>query len=374
MSDPIIDWSVPVVEQWADDLAAVVAVAELDRPVVVSLGDYWGPARLVAAAHPEALCALVLYEPHGPVEAVDLRGGLQDGILDDRVETDWIGHIAPSRADDEAFRQWFDSAGRSGASPAVAARLYDRPDDACVARLVDAQGRITVPTLVVRRPGNLVGSPPSPDPVVVAIPQAQAAELPGTDFHWLGEDVDSLLAAISRFVTGETRVPAPERALCAVLFTDIVGSTERARELGDARWKVLLDRHDDSVREEVERCGGVVVKTTGDGVLATFASAGRAVDAAVAMRRRVREIGLGVRIGIHVGDVERRGDDVSGIAVHVAARVMSRAGDGEICATAPVPLAVMGTRHRFTSCGTHALKGVPGELELMTYSSDGTDA
>ena len=221
-----------------------------DAPVVVSLGDYWGPARLFAVRHPAALSALVLYEPTGPAQPIELTPSVH------AAAEDWIARVCPSRADDTEFREWFDAAGRTGASPSVAARLYHRPPDAVVRLLETAQTEITVPTLVLRRPANLLGSPTEPDPVCATIPGGVRAALPGLDYHWLGEDVDSLLAAITQFATGESRLPAPERALCAVLFTDIVGSTEHATSLGDARWKGLLDRHDRTIAEEVARNGG----------------------------------------------------------------------------------------------------------------------
>ena len=360
LSDPITDWERPLVEQWADDLATVIDSADLDRPVVVALGDYWGPARLFAGRHPDALSGLVLYEPNGPTDAVDVRRAAIG-------EIDWIGRVCPSRVNDTVFRQWFDMAGRTGASPAVAARLYDPPGNAGVQALVQAQGHIAVPTLVLRKPGNLVGSPAPPDPVAGAVPGAHRMDLPGRDYHWLGEDVDALLAEISRFVTGEVRVPAPERVLCAVVFTDLVGSTDHAAAVGDLRWKDVLDRHDAAIRESVERLGGAVVKTTGDGVLATLPSGDSALRAAAAIRSRLAEQELIVRIGVHVGDLERRGDDVSGIGVHVAARVLSLAGPSEILVTASVPIAALGAEHGFVPRGRHALKGTPGEWDLFAY-------
>jgi class 3 adenylate cyclase len=372
LSDPISDWDRPLVEQWADDLATVVDAADLDHPVVVSLGDYWGPARLFAGRDSAPLGALVLYEPQGPSEAVDLRGGVHlSGQLrpPDVGETadDWLALVCPSRAHDAGFRQWFDMSGRTGASPAVAARLYDRPADPCVRGLVEAQRRIAAPTLVLRRPGNLLGSPPLPDPVVSAIPGSRRVDLPGRDYHWLGEDVDALLAEVSRFLTGEARLPAPERELCAILFTDLVGSTQLAVAVGDRRWAAVLARHDAVIREEVDRSGGAVVKTTGDGVLATLPSGDRALRAAAAIRSRLHNENLEVRIGIHVGDVERRGDDLTGVGVHVAARVMALAGSGEILVSSTVPGAVMGTADRFEPKGRQVLRGVPGEWDLHSY-------
>jgi class 3 adenylate cyclase len=355
LSDPILDWSVALVEQWADDLATIVATACRSAPVIVSLGDYWGPARLFAARHPAALSALVMYEPTGPAQPIELSPSIGEAAAGG-----WIARVCPSRADDDEFREWFDIAGRTGASPSVAARLYERPPDAVVRRLEAAQAEITVPTLVLRRPANLLGSPSEPDPVAAMIPGGVRAELPGSDYHWLGEDVDSLLAAITQFATGERRLPAPERALCAVLFTDIVGSTEHATALGDARWKKVLDRHDHVIAEEVGRNGGTVIKSTGDGVLATLPSADRALRAATAIHARLSASEVRVRMGIHVGDVEQRGADVAGVAVHVAARVMALAGPGEVFVTASVPIAVTGTDHSFEVVGDQVLRGVPG--------------
>jgi class 3 adenylate cyclase len=302
-----------------------------------------------------------LYEPTGPASPIAFSPSLLSGA------EDWIARICPSRADDQAFREWFDLAGRSGASPAIAARLYERPPDECVARLVDAHARITAPVLVLRRPENLLGSAPRPDPVADAVPDGRRVDLSGSDFHWLGEDVDEILAAVSRFVTGEHRLPEPERVLCAVLFTDLVGSTERAADLGDARWRTLLDRHDGAIADEVGARGGVVVKTTGDGVLATFPSVHQSLRAAAAIHDRLRADGLRVRVGIHVGDIERRGDDVAGIAVHVAARVMSHADAGETLVTEPVAIAVRGAGHEFEPAGDHELKGVSGSWSLARW-------
>jgi class 3 adenylate cyclase/pimeloyl-ACP methyl ester carboxylesterase len=363
LSDPITDWSIPLVEQWAEDLLSVVDAACRCAPVVVCLGDYWGPARLFAGNHPQSLAALVLYEPTGPVAAVDLAGAARD--LRERgheasPETDWIARVCASRADDRAFRDWFDAAGRTGASPAVAARIYGRPPEQTVQLLAGSHSTIEVPTLVLRRPQNLMGSPSPPDPVSTEIRLGQRVDLPGTDYHWLGEDIDSLLAEISRFVLGEARLPRPERELCAVVFTDLVGSTQHAAAAGDERWKTILDRHDEVIHQEISRNGGVVVKSTGDGVLATLPSADRALRAAENIRARLAGDALSTRIGIHVGDVERRGTDLAGVGVHIASRVMALAGSGEILVTESVPIAATGSAHEFEIVGERELKGVSG--------------
>jgi class 3 adenylate cyclase/pimeloyl-ACP methyl ester carboxylesterase len=358
LSDPITEWSRPLVEQWADDLWTIATNVCATAPVVVSLGDYWGPARLFAAHHPDALSSLVLYEPTGPVVSVDLAGSA-------RATEDWLARVCPSRAEDHAFREWFDAAGRTGASPGTALRIYDRPADDEVQKLVDGQRRITVPVLVLRRPGNLLGSAATPDPVAIEIPRAERVDLPGIDYHWLGDELDAMLAEISRFVTGESVLPAPVRELCAVLFTDLVSSTEQAAAVGDKRWKTMLDRHDEAIRREVAGHGGVVVKTTGDGALATFPSADAALVTAHAIRERLAGDDLSVRIGVHVGDVERRGTDVAGIGVHIAARVMASAEPDEVLVTVSVPVAASGTSHQFEPAGERSLKGLAGTWALF---------
>jgi class 3 adenylate cyclase len=210
-----------------------------------------------------------------------------------------------------------------------------------------------------------VGSAPRPDPVAAQIRGAERVDLAGSDYHWLGSDIDALLAEVSRFVTGESQLPSPERELCAVVFTDLVGSTERVTALGDALWKATIERHDAEIARIVAHNGGRVVKTTGDGVLATFPSTGRALRAIDRIRSQLRRDELDVRVGVHVGDIERRAGDVAGIGVHIAARVMALAAAGEVLATASVPIAAAGTSHEFEAAGEHALKGIPGTWDLF---------
>lgn len=365
MSDPITDWSRPLVEQWADDLAVIAGEVCETPPVVVSLSDYWGPARLFAADHPASLTMLVLYEPTGPLWAVDLRSSVRTiAPVPELDSEDLIARVCPSRAEDRSFREWFDLAGQTGASPGVAARLYDQPDETCIRRLAEAQAHIRATTLVLRRPGNLVGSPAAPDPVATAIPLGERVDLPGRDYHWLGDEIDPLIAEISRFVTGERLSPSPVRELRVVMFTDLVGSTDRLSSVGDARWRTTLDRHDEQVAAEVARQGGVVVKTTGDGILATFSSIDHALRAAEAVCARLDSEELAVRIGVHVGDVEWRGSDLAGVAVHIAARVMALAGPNEILTTASAQLAAAGSNHVFEPRGEQTLKGLAGTWML----------
>lgn len=365
-SDPVIDWERPVLEQWADDLRAVVDASTRDEVIVYAWDTFGVATRFATRGHPK-LKQLVLFQPRGGSDEVwrkwteqriaRLRSSI--GSNDD----DLFAELAPSRANDPTFREWYERAGRVGASPTTADRIWQ----SVFGSLGDDQNfeDITVPTLVLNRPDNLLLPPGVVDLVAKAIPNAKWVELEGQDSWPFVGDVDAVVAEISEFVTGERRVPAPDRMLAAVLFTDLVDSTKRAASLGDATWKRLLDRHDRAIRDVVSRCGGTVVKTTGDGVLALFPAAGVAVRAAARLREELARDDLQIRVGIHVGDVDRRGEDVSGLAVNIAARVMSKAGDGEIALTAAATGAMAGEAVKFESLGAHDLKGVPGPWELF---------
>lgn len=366
LSDPIVDWERPILDQWADDLAAVVEASGARDPVVFAWDGY-GVATRFAAEHRDRLRLLVLHQPlmvpdDGWDDWVARRaalvrenlGGGRDALLE---------QIAPTRVSDASFREWYARAGRAGASPATAARIWDsvfrsRPDD-------QRGEQVDTPTLVLSRRDSPYVSAEAVRLAAAQIRGATLVELDGADhFPFLG-DVDAVVAEVGDFVVGERRLPPPRRLLAALMFTDLVGSTERAATLGDEHWRAVLDRHDRTVRAAVGGCGGNVVKTTGDGVLALLPSGGAAVRAAERVRDELAADGLEVRIGIHIGDVDRRGEDVSGLGVHIAARVMGVAGRGQVVVTASVPSAVAGQAGRFEALGAHDLKGVPGEWELF---------
>lgn len=364
-SDHITDWDRPVVEQWTDDVRAVLTSVASDECVLFAWDGFGVGTRFAAQGH-EKLGQLVLFQPRGGNEEqerewADARVKQLEATLGKNDE-DILMQVAPSRAGDPAFRDWYERAGRVGASPATAGRVWTSVFGSVGG---DQQLKeIRVPTLVLKRPGNTLLPPGVVDWVASQIPDAKLVELEGADLWPFVGDVDGVIAEIAEFMIGERRVPAPDRTLAAVLFTDLVDSTQRAATLGDATWKRLLDRHDSAIRDAVARCGGTVVKTTGDGVLATFPAAGVAVRAATRLRDELARDELQVRVGIHVGDVDRRGDDVSGLAVNIAARVMAKAPNGEIAMTASVTGAMAGESMRFESIGEHDLKGVPGPWEL----------
>jgi class 3 adenylate cyclase len=232
----------------------------------------------------------------------------------------------------------------------------------------DVLPSIHVPTLVITRTGHPYVPTSLGHHLADTIEGAKYVEFPGNDFWCCSQTADEILAAIQEFVTGAPPSIEVDRVLATVLFTDIVDSTTRAADLGDRRWRHLLDRHDEITRTYVERYGGRVVKTTGDGALATFDSPGRALRAASELGMLLRGEGINIRAGLHTGEVERRGDDLGGIAVHIGARVMGEAGSGEVLCSSTVRDLVVGSGIHFTERGAHELKGIPGEWRLFALS------
>jgi class 3 adenylate cyclase len=360
LSDPMTDWTRSAQEQWAEDLVAVVEAAALNLPVLVSW-EANGVARLAASARPDLFASMVLVNPSQTTRAFsELLNSTAGQSLPNRT----VEEIAfPSRIKDEEFVTWLMRSGRAGASPTSAARLW--------AHQLDYQGSltpsgITTPTLVLhnrdaRQDEAEVRS------VAEAIPGATFVQVAGADVYPIAGDVDLLITEIAEFVTGGPSGLAPLRHVAAVLFTDLVDSTQRAVDEGDAHWRALLDIHDRTVRQCVRHYGGRLVKYTGDGVLALMPSATSALEAGESIRGHLAEQGLRIRVGIHVGDVDMRGDDVSGLAVNVAARIMAHAGADETLVSEAARQSALGSRHRFETIGTTQLKGIPEEWTLHRW-------
>jgi class 3 adenylate cyclase len=224
---------------------------------------------------------------------------------------------------------------------------------------------IGVPTLVLHAAGNTFFPATHGRYLAEQIPGARFVEIAASDHLWWSENPDAFLDEIEHFVTGVRRGADPDRVLATVLFTDIVGSTERAAELGDRSWRDLLAAHHRTVRRELDRHRGREVKTTGDGFLATFDGPARAVRCASAVRDSVRDLGLDVRAGVHTGEIEVACDDIAGLAVHVAARVCSFAQSGQVLVSRTVTDLVAGSGLRFEDCGEHELKGLAGTWKLF---------
>jgi class 3 adenylate cyclase len=362
LSDPITDWTRSVQEQWAEDLLSVIDASGLVDPVVVSWDSY-GVARSAAASRPSAFSSMVLINPAETtddyVQELRQRAG---GLLPNRS----IEELAfPSRIGDDGFTSWLSQSGRSGASPTAAARIWEHLLSVTTSLTPDG---IATPTLVLHN-RDCWQSEAQVRAVSDHLPNATMVQVAGRDIYPIAGDVDLLTVEIAEFITGASIELAPQRSLAAVLFTDLVDSTERAADAGDAHWRDLLDAHDRAVQRRVRHHGGRVVKYTGDGVLALFPSASGALDAARSIINDLLEEGLPVRVGVHVGDVEVRGDDVSGLAVNVAARVMGRAGAGEVLVSDAVCQATLGTEQRFEDAGTTELKGLRGEWRLFRWAN-----
>lgn len=330
LSDPMVDWDTPIREQWADDLAAVIAASGCDRPTVFSW-ESSAVARDCSVRYPELIGRLVLCNarPSYTEDDAELRDTLVQRLAElrsGRSTTD-PDLANPGRGDDPAYIAWNNAAGRAGASPRLAEQMFNK-------RMSDPpfdHSKMRVPTLVITRtPGYSVEADQFIRRTAHEIPNAEHAELGRGDFFPVGSDVDGILAVVSRYLTGEARVPAPERQLAVIMFTDLVGSTRRAISSGDNAWKHLLDDHDAASRFEITRRGGEVIKTTGDGILALLPSVSGAIAAAKSLRTKLAAHDLQVRTGIHIGEVDRRSDDVSGVAVNLTARIMSTAAADQI--------------------------------------------
>jgi class 3 adenylate cyclase len=285
----------------------------------------------------------------------------------DAIEKGWGGPVgldvrAPSVAGDGRVRQWWARFLRMSASPAAVLALTRMNRDIDVRHILPS---IHVPTLVLHAVGDVVVDVHAGRYVAERIPHAKFVELPSDDHLPWAADADAILDEIEEFLTGSRHGPELDRILATILFTDIVGSTDRAADLGDKRWRDLLESFYGVVRRELTRFRGVEVGTAGDGVLATFDGPARGVRCARSITNAVLALGLNVRTGLHTGECEVIENNVGGIAVHTAARVATLAGPGEVLVSHTVKDLVAGSGIRFEPRGTHALRGVPGEWPLF---------
>jgi class 3 adenylate cyclase len=291
----------------------------------------------------------------------------------DRLVEHWgmgvgLGAWAPSRAKDEAMRAWWAEYQRLGASPGMARKLFDMYLEFDVR---DILGAIHVPTLVLHRRGDRLIPVGVGRYVADHIPGARFVELDGEDHLLFTGDIDAPLAEIEEFLTGARPVPGmTDRVLATVLFVDVVGSTALAARVGDATWASMRAGFLAAARQELARHGGTEVDVAGDGLFATFTGPARAIRAAVAIREATGSVGLSVRAGVHVGEVQRDdGGGVSGLALHIGARVMAEAGPGEVLVSGTVKDLVVGSGLRFTAKGARTLRGVPGTWPLFAVAS-----
>jgi class 3 adenylate cyclase len=361
----------PTLEERMDDVRAVMDAAGSEHAVLMGVSEGAPMCILFAATYPERTDALVLYGgmarsteapdyPWAP-PADGLVEAAQELVMPLVYDGGDIDIWMPSLADDRAVQDWLARYRRAGVSPDGIRSIYETFLEIDVR---DVLPTLRVPTLVLHRRGDRVVNRRAGKWMADQIPGARYVELPGQDhMPWAG-DLDGVIEEIREFLTGVRYVPEPDRVLATVMFTDVVGSTERAVALGDQRWREVLDAHDEAVRQQLAAFRGSEVKTTGDGFLATFDGPARAIRCGHAIAVAARGLGIDVRVGLHTGEIELRGDDIGGVAVHIGQRVTALAEPGEILVSSTVKDLVAGSGLEFDDRGEHELRGVPGTWHL----------
>ena len=354
-------------EEQIDDVLAVLGAAGSEQPALVSIAEGCALAGLFAASHPDLVRALILITPTPRV----VRGPGYEWAQSVEERAAWVGAVVEHWGESSLAQPWSRFAGDDEQRRRLLARnrrLSMTPDAAAASLAMvgeldarDALSSVQCPTLVLHR---------SNDPFIdERHSRYAAAHIPGARFVEVaarGQVADE----IEQFLTGIRRPVASDRVLATVLFTDIVGSTDRAAELGDGAWRALLERHDALVREQVERYRGRFVKSLGDGMLATFDGPSRAISSAIAIRDGVRELGLDVRAGLHTGECELLADDdIGGLAVHIGARLSSLAAPGEVLVSSTVRDLIVGSDQVLADRGEHELKGIPGSWRVFAVET-----
>jgi class 3 adenylate cyclase len=373
LSDPVPTTALPPIEEWMDDLRAVMDAVGSDRAAVIAGMAGGFMASVFAATHPDRTTSLVLVDafprftrsegyPWG--SSPDETAGRLDAIESGWGQGTMLPLFAPDLADDPVLRESWGRFERNSVSPGTALAMVQMIDATDVRPVLPA---IRVPTLVIARADGPV--PPEHGRYLADhIPGATYVELPGRNsLIWSG-DQDATVGEIQHFITGVRSAPEPNRVLATVMFTDIVGSTDLAAGVGDARWRDILAEHNRIVRQQLDRFRGREVKTTGDGFLVTFDGPARAIRCAEAIGAALRSIDVAVRAGLHTGEVDLMDVDLGGIAVHIGARISAEAGPGEILVSSTVKDLVVGSGIAFEDRGEHPLKGVPGQWHLFAVA------
>jgi pimeloyl-ACP methyl ester carboxylesterase len=371
ISDPVPLGAIPTIERWMDDITTVIDAVGCKRVVVFGHGDGGPIAMLFAATYPERTDGVVLGDTFARIRhAPDYPDGLSETAADRKAAQlyEFWGQDRPRPRRNEAFNDpsfvfWRARFERLSLSPGALETMYPVCDLDVDVRSV--LGSIHAPTLVFHRRDNEWLPFAFGRYLADHIAGASFVEIDGVEHFYYQGDVDGVLSAVQQFVTGKHEALDDDRVLATVLFTDIVGSTERASSLGDRAWRDLLGRHHALVRRQIAHFRGREIATAGDGFLVLFDGPARGVRCGLAIRDTVRSLGLEVRAGLHTGECERMGDNVGGIAVHIGARIAAEAGPGEVLASSTVKDLVVGSGLNFQDRGNHALKGVEGEWRLF---------
>ena len=371
-SDPVSGDALPSWERWADEAQAVLDAVDSEQAVIFGSADACFTAILFAAVHADRTRGLILFNAAARYAAdTDYPWGGSPEVVD-RIEglfaATW-GTEAPAKVShpqtmhDPEFRRWVARMSRLSMSPKEAGAYFHWLMKTDVR---DALPSVRAPTLVMHRKEIEIVAVEQGRHVADLIPDAQFVEVPGGDGWIAAEPTDEMFHHVEAFLGALQVSVEPDRALAAILFTDIVGSTERASALGDREWRNLIETHDLMVRTIVDQHRGRLIRTTGDGMLATFDGPGRAIRCASALRDALRPLGLEIRAGLHTGEIELTGTDIAGIGVHIAARVLDQASPGQLFTSAAVPMLVAGSGIEFEDRGERDLKGIPGAWRLFS--------
>jgi len=383
-SDPVSLAALPPWESSVEEMLAVMDAAGSERAVVFGGADAGPPAMLAGAGRPDRILGLILYETSARYVVADdypigfppdVAEGIVRGIVDTWGTEEMVAFAVPSRADDERFRRWFARYLRSMTTPRIAAAFLN---DMMASDARSILPSIHVPVLVLHREaGGLV---PLEQGRYLAehIAGARFVPLPGADGPPFWEHPELFLNAIRSFLheiePSASTAGRRDRTLATLLFTDIVGSTQRLSDLGDRAWRDLIDAHNEWARRRVRELEGRLVEFTGDGILATFDGPGRGIVCAAKLGDDLERVGLQIRAGLHAGEIELRGDQIGGVAVHIAARVMALAGAGEVLVSRTIRDLVVGSDFVMEDRGSHVLKGIDGEWQLFAVQLDGSGA
>jgi class 3 adenylate cyclase len=354
-----------------DDVRAVMDAVDSKRAALFGISEGGAMSLLFAATYPERTQALVLYGTYAHFHTWVLPPDRFERFLE-RIDRSWgtaasLSAFAPTKVTDERFTQWWARFERLSASPSAAIMLMRMNSQIDVRHVISA---IRVPTLVLHRAGDTRVNVEGGRYLASNIPGARYVELPGIDHVLWAGDAGQAADEVEGFLTGTHREAEPDRVLATILFTDLVDSTRRAEEMGDRRWRAVLDQHDEIVRREIGRFRGREVKTLGDGFLATFDGPARAVRCANSVVEAVRGLGLELRCGVHTGEIEIKGDDIGGIAVNIAARIAGLAEGGHVLVSRTVRDLVAGSRLRLVDRGVYTLKGLSESMPLFAAEPD----
>ncbi|MFP4074441.1 MAG: adenylate/guanylate cyclase domain-containing protein [Actinomycetota bacterium] len=375
MSDRVSPEQLPGIEQRKDDVLAVLDAVGIDQAVLIGASDGGPLALYFAAAYPRRTSQVVAINTYAKRTVVDgypwAMSSEQWNMFMEEVGRHWgepifADIIAPEHANDEEFLDWWGSFMRNSMSPGAALAMMKMNAEIDIREILSA---IHVPTLVIHRTGDQVCPVGGGRYIASRIEDSRFVELPGVDhLPWLG-DAESVLASIEDFIGGQTPGPAPQTSLATIVFTDVVESTKAVADLGDRKWRSFLETLYDVIGSQVAQFGGRIIKTTGDGMLSVFDGPARALSCSLAVRDRLRSLDTQMRTGIHTSEVEFAGDDVVGVGVHIAARLMAAASPGQIVVSGVVRDLAFGSGFEFGDEAERELKGIPGMWRTFSLES-----